>query len=81
MARRLNLDSRLTAIERRLAGRNSELRGSYTDHFIGAWPPEVDDPTVQRCTEHADCAVRVTPIFAPIHRVILGYTTEIPPRE
>ena len=74
------LQRRLTEVEAAARKRSPELLGSIEEHHIGAWPPKSENAKgIQQCTEHPNCAVRITPIMAPIRRVILLEASEVPP--
>jgi hypothetical protein len=65
---------RLSALEGKLRPKTAELLGSYEEHYTEAWPDCKDMPGIeaQQCTEHGpSCAVVITRISAPIHRVIV----------
>jgi hypothetical protein len=70
-----NLKKRITAVEVRLLPKPApQMLGSYEKHYTEAWPECKDYPgiDVSQCTEHGPtCAVVITRISAPIHRIIV----------
>lgn len=71
----MSLARRLKAVETKLLPPPPvEMLGSYEVHYTDAGPDcdEIDGIEAKRCTEHGpDCAVLITPISAPIRRIVI----------
>jgi hypothetical protein len=82
MARRLNLESRLNAVAKRLAPRQTNLHGTIELHALIGWPVHKHDPSsgFKECTEHPpNCAVHITKVAGRLRRLILLDDIGVPP--